>query len=420
MRRRSLVDHLRLAPILILPALALACDGDGELAGPEDASGLSVAYSRWTPGPTDTCTREVHDSYAVVGPDGKLYPTWHPPVDPASGCTFGHEHGRDPRDSDLYAQVGPMPFGLANDALDAYDPGAPRHEDHVGHKIEWENDFVLDVGGGGAGLIRIVCDVLTKLHQGSHSKDAFTNNLHEIVYHIRCSDGTGFSTTFLAAIGGAGELVASCDRDRHIEVGTPSPANSPSGGGRRAIPDRQCVEQHVFVGDERNSNFNTALRESWEVSGRIQTADKQRTLVSFSPYFQVLAPSRYYDATQANGVGRSIDLCYEVMEDGRRAHGGLCEESTGNGVIADVSFDSPQSRFDGVRRFVDINSNRVRNEGGPEVWYSDPFGKNARTEPFAGSIRQWIASIDNSALDLHGPVIGRDRDYGHPSVHAPN
>ena len=420
MTSRSLRTLVTLTGVLSAAAVALACDDYGGLAGPEDATGLSVAYGTWTPTSADSCTREIHDSYAVVGPDGKLYPTWHPPVDPATGCTFGHEHGRDPRGSDLYAEVGPIPFALANEAMDAYvQPEGRRHEDHVGHKVEWENDIEMSIGGGGGAVLQIVCDVLTKLHQGSHSKDAFTNNLHEIVYHIRCSDGTGFSATFMAAIGGAGELVASCDRDRHIPVGTPNPANSPSGGGKRAIPDRQCVEQHAFVADGQRSNLNAALRESWEISGRLRTAEN-RTLVSFSPYYQVLFPSRFFDPAMPDGVGRPIDICYEVMPDGRRVTGDLCQESTGEGAIPDVTYDSPQSRFNGVRRFVDINSNRVMNEGGPNVWYTDPFGNNGRTEPFAGSIRQWVASIDNREIDLHGPVIGRDRDYGHPSVHAPN
>ena len=58
----------------------------------------SRAFGIWNPGPNDTCTKEQHDAYSVVGPDGKLYPTWHPPTGPG-GCTFGHEHGRDPHGS---------------------------------------------------------------------------------------------------------------------------------------------------------------------------------------------------------------------------------------------------------------------------------------------------------------------------------
>jgi hypothetical protein len=119
-----------------------------------------------------------------VGQDGKRYPTWHPPTGPG-GCSFGHEHGRDPHGSKLYDDAGGLPFGLANEALALSDPANLRDEDHVGHKVEWENDMDLQFGGAGSVLFTGKCDVLTKLHQGTHSKDAFTNNLHELVYHIK-------------------------------------------------------------------------------------------------------------------------------------------------------------------------------------------------------------------------------------------
>src|SRR5690606_23531193 len=117
-----------------------------------------------------------HDRYATLGPDGKKYPTWHPPVDPLTGCTFGHEHGRDPRGSALYHLVGDLPFGYANEQLNAAGLGMQRHEDHVGHKVEWENDVHMQLEGGAGTIVDLRCDVLTKLHQGTHSKDAFTNN----------------------------------------------------------------------------------------------------------------------------------------------------------------------------------------------------------------------------------------------------
>jgi hypothetical protein len=85
-----------------------------------------------------------------------------------------------------------------------------------------------------------------------------------------------------------------------------------------------------------------------------------------------------------------------------------------------IAWDDPRSPFRGVRRFVDINSNNIRNADGPTVWYSDPLGRNARNEPFTGSIRQWVAQRDNSGLDLHGPVIGRNRNHDGPGVRAPN
>jgi hypothetical protein len=405
---------------LLLIFLAPACETN--TSGPGIApNGFSAAYGRWEPSSQDTCTKQSHDSYAAEGPDGKLYPTWHPPVDPATGCTFGHEHGRDPSDSDLFGKVGPIQFGYANEQLDIYDPFTARHEDHVGHKVEWENDVRMKFGGDASSAVfEIRCDVLTKMHQGSHSKDAFTNNLHEIIYHIDCSDGTAFGVTMLTAIGTPGEFVRRCDGDVHVHVGPPSPPNSPEGGGKRRIPDRSCVEEFMLVREGERSNDRQALFESWQISAQVRAVGGHR-LASFNPYFNVFLPSRFYDATKPNNTGRPIDICYETIG-GRRARGGACAESTGEGFLQNLSFDDPRSAFNGVRRSFDINSNRLSNAEGPEIWYSDPMGRNAQTQPFPGSIRQYIARKENDRgpLNPSGPTVGSERNYGGPGVHAPN
>jgi hypothetical protein len=402
----------------VLALVAPACETERLFETPGEAKGFSRAYGIWTPGPTDTCTKEQHDKYSVVGPDGLLYPTWHPAIDPDSGCTFGHEHGRDPRGSDIYGEIGPLPFAYANQQLDIYDPLTSRHEDHFGHKVEWENDVVLDFDGAASAVLEVRCDVLVKLHQGTHSKDAFTNNLHELIYNIRCNDGTAMSVTLMAAIGTAGEMVASCD-GRHITVGPPSPLSSPDGGGQRRIPDRVCVERHMLVPDGDRSNFSAALHESWETSNSVRT-ERGHTLASFDPYFQVEFPSRFYDPSAPNITGRPIEMCYITTSSGERAQGELCRASTGNGAVQGMQYDDPRSKFNGVARFVDINGNRISNSEGPEFWYSDPFGRHARTTPFPGSIKQYIAKVDNTGRGGQGPVLGRGRNYGGPGVRAPN
>ena len=399
-------------------AATVACAGDDDGASPEPivATGPSRAFSLWTPGPNDTCTKEQHDAYSVVGPDGKMYPTWHPPVDP-SGCSFGHEHGRDPRGSDLYRIVGDMPLGVANEALETWDPANPRREDHVGHKIDWENDVRMKVNTPVAeALLEVTCDVLVKLHQGTHSKDAFTNNLHEMVYHIRCNDGAEAHLTFMAAIGTPGEFVRSCDHEQHVTVGVATPPNSPNGGGKRIVPDLGCVQQFLVNNDGNSSDFGTGLHESWQTSNAIRTADGH-TLASFDPYFQVNFPSRYYDPAQASLVGRPIDLCFLPVS---RARGGACQESIRNGATAGVAYDDPKSAFNGVQRHVDVNSIHISNRNGPNVWYTDPFGRNGKPEPFPGSVRQVLSKVDNAGLRISGPAIGFGRYYGGPGTHAPN
>ncbi len=405
----------------VLAVLALAACGDeapGPLfPAPPEASGPAVAYGIWTPAPGE-CAAELHDAHSVIGPDGKLYPTWHPPEDP-SGCSFGHEHGRDPRGSDLHAVVGDIPFGLANEALEAWDPANPRREDHVGHKIEWENDVAMELEDGVASAtFRVRCDVLTKLHQGTHSKDAFTNNVHEQVYHLRCDDGTGMSLTLLTAIGEPGEFTRSCDRET-VVVGPATPANSPSGGGIRLIPDRTCVERHLFVAGGEWSNYHSALHENWETSSAIRT-EGGRTLAFINPYYQVRLPSRYHDPAVEGIVRRPVDACRETLPDGRGVRGGPCDES-GASDDPGILWNDERSPFDGAGHFIDVNANIVKNADGPERWYADPYGRNARTTPFAGSVPQWIARKDNQVGVLQGgPVVGSQRAYAGAGTHAPN
>jgi hypothetical protein len=414
---RRLVRVLRAGTPLAIVA-GLACSTDSLV--PQQPKGFSAAYGLWTPGPGDTCTKEIHDQYSVVGPDGLLYPTWHPPVDPATGCSFGHEHGRDPRGSNLYKDVGPIPFGYANQQLDVYDPANPRHEDHFGHKVEWANDIHLHFNSDAADqLFDITCDVLVKMHQGTHSKDAFTNNLHELAYHIKCSDGTELHVTELIAIGTPGEFVRSCNGDSDVVVGTAAPANSPDGGGRRIIPDRVCANQ-LLVPAGQTSNWDL-LHESWQTSNSVEE-EGGHGLAFFNPYFQVFLPSRFYDPSAANITGRPIDVCYWVGPNGERARGGPCQASTNNGVDTGVGFNNPRSEFNGAHRVVDINSTVISNRGGPKVWYTDPFGRHGRTAPFPGSIRQVIAQIDNDLNNIFpsGPGIGQGRPYSGQGVHSPN
>lgn len=413
-------------PLAVVGAvlLVLACE-DASSYGPPNVAPNgqnAIAYGLWVPGPGDTCTQAIHNAYSVVGPDGKLYPTWHPPEDPATGCSFGHEHGRDPHGSALYSAVGDIPFGYANEQLETWDPLNPRREDHVGHKFEWENDIEMHFDGQAASsLFNVRCDIMTKLHQGTHSRDAFTNNLHELVYHIRCTDGLEMHVTLMSAIGTPGEFVRSCDHNVTVQVGPATPANSPNGGGARIIPDRACVNSQILVPSGQNSRYD-ALHESWETSNSIRTVNGHE-LAFFNPYFQVNAPSRFYDAAAPNVTGRPILVCYESdSTTGRRARGGACEDATNDGTILGLTFDDPRSPFDGSRRTVDVNYNHVRNEDGPEVWYTDPFGRNAQRDAFPGSVIQYLSRVNNDrgGLGNGGPTLGNQRLYGSAMVHAPN
>ncbi len=97
------------------------------------------------------CPDWIHNLWVTTGPDGKTYPTWHPPVDPTYGCYFTHEHGADPRQFVGFASTGMPAFGYTGNMAALADPGAatdPHHgtliqntaEPHEGFKVYVAND----------------------------------------------------------------------------------------------------------------------------------------------------------------------------------------------------------------------------------------------------------------------------------------
>jgi hypothetical protein len=387
------------------------------------------SFGTWAPTAADTCPAALHDRFAVIGPDGRKYPTWHPPVvtNPATGtpCTFGHEHGRDPRGSDLFAWVrthlaGPgrepfagVPFGSANEALDTFaaaNPGTPaRHEDHVGHKVEWENDVRLTAEDGTP--LGVTCDFLTKLHQGSHSADAIGNNVHELLYAARCSDGTELISTTLATFGAPNEFQRACAPDDRLAAGTAHPY--PAGAGARLIPDRTCIERHVLVAPDQRSSF-WAIYENWRSETELRTADGRR-LAFYDPDFAVFNPSRYAHAGEPGRIGRTLDACFETEPNGDRANREPCPAGAG------FPASDARSPFDGAHREVYVGQTDIVNADGPRTWWTDPYGGRASPEPFPGAICQLVATTDTGARPrLARRVFGRDRPYAGPGVHAPN
>ena len=402
------------------------------------------AYGLWTPGRSDTCPKSLHDRYAVRGPDGKLYPTWHPPrvrLRDGRTCTFGHEHGRDPRGSHLYrwlarelSRLGApggrrgIPFGVANEALDRFaqhTQGAPhRHEDHVGHKIEWQNDVPLEasIPGGRRKRTGVRCDFLAKIHQGTHSADAFGNNLHELVYAARCSDGTAIAATVLSAFGRANELIRSCDGRTVIAAGTSFAY--PASNGARLIPDDVCVRRHLLVPAGAFSDFSRGLYEDWLSANYLRTRSG-RLLAYFDPHFAVFNPARYADTaggTRPPVLARTIDVCWFAALGHLRARGGACDEATDYGRRATpLPYDSARSPFDGAHRETYFNQTLVDNAGGPRHWWTDPFGRNASRRRFPGAIRQYLAPRSNRRWPtLESQAFGASRPYGGRGVHAPN
>lgn len=407
--------------------------------------GNSMAMGRWTPAPQDSCTQLEHDSYFKIGPDGKKYPTWHPPVhkrDNGTTCTFGHEHGRDPAGSELLTAInqeyGGILFGYGNEKLDEYNTAngitnGMRHEDHVGHKIEWENNLVRRVnncantpaspGCFDTTATNVTCDFLMKVHQGTHSPDAFANNVHELTYAISCTDGTKLISTKMVPFGKPGEFVDNDGKSRVVTVGSPVPTNSPTGDGVRFIPTNVGVSNQILVPQGKWSLYSNGLYEDWLSSNYLRRTGSDSWLAYFDPHFAVFGPSRYHDPSAPGMLRRSIEVCYLTENNGtERARGGECDSLTNYGQnMTPIAYDDPRSPFNGVKREFYFNNTGINNPGGPTAWYTDPYGGNARTTPAPGFIRHFIAAVDNRSNPIfESQAIGGDRWYGGQGVHAPN
>ena len=408
--------------------------------------GTSEAYlnRNWTPTEFDTCPASLHRSFSVVGPDGKLYPSWHPPqvVDPATGqlCSFGHEHGDDPQTSDIYALVASqlsssdfadkagIPFGYVSEQLTAYAGAhagvATRHEDNVGHKVIVANDvklvradprgFVMTTVNGQQ--VPVTCDVLMKIHQGSHSADATMNNAHELLYAIQCNDGTALVTDTMSRLGDANEFNRSCEPATVVAT---SGSNLPDGeGGSRRIPDRSCIDRYVLVDPTLSGAHSDpwGIYEVWQSANRLKS-DDGHVIAEFDPWFGVRNPSRYFSGTST--LGRTLAAAWETDPSDQ----GVTNAEPWLSVMGWTPFSAldPRSPFDGSERDFYLGQTDLANAGGPTSWYTDPYGEHGGPVPFVGSVRQLVAGVSTTYPTLERRIFDQDTDHGAGQhVHAPN
>ena len=117
---------------------------------------------------TGYCSQTVHDSYMVEGPDGHMYPGWHPQRDP-SGCYFGHEHGSNPN---LWA------------AADEYLPSFGFVNHHIGHAENHEGFKVFRIRENDGQ------EWLWTVHIGTSGQGRACNFMHSVELGLADSDGT--------------------------------------------------------------------------------------------------------------------------------------------------------------------------------------------------------------------------------------
>jgi hypothetical protein len=342
------------------------------------------------------CPREVHDRYWTYGPDGKIYPAWHPPVDPITGCAFGHEHGDDPK---LSRQANTnLAFGYVNEKLYELDQVYFRDEDHVGHKIAIARN--VEFGWNGSPTTR--CDVIIKVHQGTHSRDALSNNLHEGMYYVDCTNGLKLRWKSLLAFGDPSVALTKC-ADQSIATGPAVPSNSPRGKGLRSIPDNRCL-----------TSSDLTMSEVWQVD---HAAELPNGLggVDFGLYFRVSNASRYVDLASAPfDIARPSDACYQSQNLSFNSPDCVALRQVGQ-----IAWNDPRSPWKGTWRETQINQLAADNNSSTTVWYTDVFGHSlspSRDVARGLVVEQFIGSGTRETIS----GSGIKSDYGAPSVRAPN
>lgn len=400
--------------------------------------GRSFTTFGWTPNPLyDTCSKELHDSFWTFGPDNRVYPTWHPPVyEFANGtrCTFGHEHGQDQRTSNLFRTVGAIPFGYVNEQLSPNDPAFQRNEDHFGHKVALFNN-ILDIipNPNGPGEIQgtMRCDILFKLHQGTHSADALRNNTHERVLNYRCPNGLEVRYKALQPFGEANSFRLEAPNNplsRNIitagAVPPPCGANNaalncqPSGSDRRIIPALEVMRALIAAnggatdgnalcdtcsgtaaaraelatvgfpanGVANNGPWYISLwnNEAWQ-GGPIHLffgANNGARIFQLAggPYWNLQSSSRYYDPNGVSDptspdylIARQIALCYQP---GSPPFDSFDCRLARRRSATPLDYRDPRSPIKGTVRFNETNFIQVFNPSpARERVYFDPYGR---------------------------------------------
>lgn len=307
-----------------------------------------------TAGLLTICPTDRHDQYWSEGPDDFYYPTWHPATDTyVSGgttvsCTYGHEHGDDPRSSSLFHWSGGMPFGYADNVYNR-TATTPRKEDHVGHKVVVQNLWNTargepQDGPSGPNTPELSpggfsCYWLSHIHQGVHSDDALNHNDHEYFLNAMCDDlwetdqtrpGEGVGATevrlkLLATFGEPGAFNDNCQGDDTPTVaysanaGVP-PEGLPSyhGDDKRSLPcpdpafadqtkDRPLVafnpavkdpahgmehQNHYHFNQDNDVDINRRLEEVWKPGATLTKAGHGSAFIDSSAYYIVLNPAR--------------------------------------------------------------------------------------------------------------------------------
>jgi hypothetical protein len=294
-----------------------------------------------------------------------------------------------------------------NEQLSPTDPNLQRNEDHFGHKIALFNgirDIVSTSNGEGPGSMQ--CDILFKLHQGTHSPDALKNNTHERFLNYKCPNGLEIRYKALQPFGMPNSflLESSNQFSQLIATTGAAPANQPSGATRRIIPavasmtadaaknggtERysdncdNCTGTTAFQNELRAIGFSspyyvsTYNNEIWQGGPTHNVFNSQNQLIfkfEGGPYWNLVSSSRYYEPSSGTLIARQIDLCFQPSS--LLYASADCRLARSRGSASTVQWDSPASPFNGAIRSNETNFVTLYNPNPTrERIYFDPYGR---------------------------------------------
>jgi len=403
-------------------------DGFGVWTDPSSAAYVDNSFM----GVDEAECIKIHDRFWTKAPNGKAYHTWHPAITTLQKhgkvCDFGHEHGYDPKLANSVAGIeitgitsqlhdhlhlfddvfeysgGYPPFGFTVDVAN----GA-RHEDHVGHKItvaHYRAGLGTSTSGGATQYdAGFECVWLSKIHQGSHSMDAFSNHLHEYFLTIRCLDGmnsagnlnntigTEFSIKAVFTYGEPNQFKDMKTGLVHQYTDFVDPNGNDLHAAHQTSPigftpnNREFMSPAQFM--EHKTLEEVAQIDLWTEHVKILVHPNSDNKIIISPYYIVNNPSRIINPQQfkfnPNGpdkISRTIDLCYD-SSGAKITDYKYC--SAAPSLLNELQgWKDPQSPFKGNYRAVNFKNVTVQFDQGTlfdSDFCTDAFGGNPSSVP---------------------------------------
>jgi hypothetical protein len=310
---------------------------------PPPPGGYSETFPEVAANILGNCPAAVHDRYAVIGPNGLKYRTWHPitvPIDPANpngaSCSFAHEHGDPPHpDAPL------PPFGYAASVQGmiseiAAHPGFKLFTHYRGN-LNGFGRTELDYGNG------LDIDFMVTIHQGTAGRGRLTIQNHSLDFWSRDEQGR---ITQIYSMADTGPLRSKCNE---------------SFPGRNVV-SRDCPTYETW-------SFGVNIGGVWN-SGQMFAAVT-------NPMNHMVGDPSNPDSVQL--VSTSETLCGPNF--------GECNEK--------LPFGDSRSLWLGHFRTIHEPDWEWRNQGGEEVFCTSPMG-GAKVACGPGTIQQRVATINAS------------------------